>query len=338
MAGASGQDAGNGACDGGDCALPACLPEQRDCNGRAEDGCEARLDSLGSCGGCGIECTNEHGATACSSTADGGQACVPTCALGYADCDLNPNNGCETNIDTDSVNCGKCGAACPANGGTPQCQAGKCGLSSCNSGFGDCSNAGSCSFNLNSDPKNCGSCGHQCSSEHGTPACNAGVCRIECDAGWGDCNAAVVDAGQPPEDGCETKLNELDSGGSVPNCGGCGQVCTRRSLTTVDVASCAMGVCARNCFDDATDCDGNRNDPSCHGSSCGCETHLASSAGNCGACGHVCQGGACNQGACQCPDTKPKGGSACTLDAAVTCGPYAGCTCACTAGLFQCTC
>ena len=35
-----------------------------------------------------------------------------SCDPGYADCDGNPANGCETNLDTDTGNCGSCGTAC----------------------------------------------------------------------------------------------------------------------------------------------------------------------------------------------------------------------------------
>src|SRR6185295_8978042 len=35
-----------------------------------------------------------------------------TCPTGKADCDGNPDNGCETQIYTDSKNCGGCGSVC----------------------------------------------------------------------------------------------------------------------------------------------------------------------------------------------------------------------------------
>jgi hypothetical protein len=197
-------------------------------------------------------------------------SCRPACVTGFDDCDLRPDNGCETNINQDSLNCGRCGLACPANGGTPLCVAGKCGVSSCNQGFGDCSNVGSCNFNLTTDPQNCGQCGHVCSAEHGTPRCNAGACELDCDSGYGDCNGGptVVSA---PNDGCETKLNVPDASGHVPNCGACGAACVRRAFTTINLDKCAEGVCFRDCWEDAYDCDDQRNDPACSGSGCGCE-------------------------------------------------------------------
>lgn len=342
-AGASCADTGcaGGPCVDAGCAAPPCPTGFADCNGKANDGCETPLDTSSNCTACGLACTNAHGTTQCVGSAGSSEndACLPKCIAGYADCDLNPNNGCETDINTDSVNCGACGKACSAQGGTPRCAGGLCGVSSCNPGFGDCTNSGSCNQNLNSDPLNCGHCGHICSSAHGTPSCNAGLCEITCQAGYGDCNANASANAAAPDDGCETTLNVPDGNGSVPNCGACGAACTRRAYTTIDLASCAKGTCARDCLNGTGDCDNNRNNPACTGSDCGCEVSLASNASNCGACGHACLGGACVNDACQCPDTKPTSGTTkCTLAGTVSCGPYAtGCHCTCSSGLFQCT-
>jgi hypothetical protein len=296
--GGNSEDAGPDACIDSMCAGLVCPTQQADCNQNPADGCETPLGSITDCTGCGVACTNEHGTTACSAT-DAGAACNPICASGFADCDLNPNNGCETNTNSDPNDCGRCGVACPANGGTPACREGQCGISACNAGFGDCKNTGVCSVDLNSDPKNCGACGHVCPAAHGTPTCNGGVCEITCDSGWGDCNRADTDAGLPPADGCETKLNVPDSNGNVHNCGACGADCERRSLTTVNLAQCALGICARDCMAGAADCDNNRDVPGCSGRTCGCEVLLADDPKNCGACGHVCASGKCAKDACE---------------------------------------
>ena len=257
--------------DGGACGAEACVvckTGSADCNGLVEDGCETSLSTLSDCGACGSACFNAHGTTGCVTDFDGSTSrCAPACAPGFGDCDLHPDNGCETSLNTDVLNCRMCGNACGPNGGTPVCTGGECGVSSCNPGFGDCSNKGACTFNLSSDPLNCGQCGRVCSSLHGTPRCNAGVCQIDCQAGYGDCNAEV-----DSNDGCETELNVVDSGGSVPNCGACGAFCLRRAYTTINLEQCALGVCFRDCFDDgAHDCTNNRNDPTCKDKTCGCE-------------------------------------------------------------------
>lgn len=265
----SGVEAGAAACPAGVCE-PTCPLGFADCDQNPENGCETSLAADDSCGACGVACTNDHGLNQCAVMGEAAWGCAPTCMTGFDDCDLRSENGCETSINQDSLSCGRCGNACPSNGGTPVCVAGGCGLSSCNTGFGDCSNAGVCSFNLNTDPLNCARCGHVCSSEHGKARCNAGVCESDCDAGYGDCNR---DAGgvEPPNDGCETQLNQPDKGGNVPNCGACGASCQRRAYTTINLAKCAQGVCFRDCFAGAYDCDNQRNDPSCLSSGCACE-------------------------------------------------------------------
>ncbi len=68
----------------------------------------------------GVTCTNAHGPTACTSG-----VCTPTCITGYANCDGNPNNGCETDTNTDPNHCGSCTTACGASG--PSCNSGACG-------------------------------------------------------------------------------------------------------------------------------------------------------------------------------------------------------------------
>lgn len=266
----AGQAGSNGEAGYSGCETAACddcQPGTADCNGLPEDGCETSLLNEGDCGACGVSCTNDHGTNVCVSAADAGTGgCVPSCALGYGDCDLHSDNGCESNLNDDILNCGTCGHACPANGGTPACAAGVCGVSSCNPGFGDCQNSGDCSFNLANDPLNCGQCAHVCSSAHATARCNAGVCEADCEAGYGDCNA-----GSAKNDGCETKLNVADSGGNVPNCGACGALCERRAYTSVNLQQCALGVCWLDCIQGAHDCTENRNTPGCSGKTCGCE-------------------------------------------------------------------
>jgi hypothetical protein len=38
--------------------------------------------------------------------------CGFTCNAGYGDCDGNPGNGCESNLQTSAMHCGACGRAC----------------------------------------------------------------------------------------------------------------------------------------------------------------------------------------------------------------------------------
>jgi hypothetical protein len=64
------------------------------------------------CGACGIVCNAANGNNACLSG-----TCKPTCDSTHADCDGNPNNGCEQDATQDA----KCGAGCMACTGTFAC-------------------------------------------------------------------------------------------------------------------------------------------------------------------------------------------------------------------------
>jgi hypothetical protein len=42
----------------------------------------------------------------------GGQCVITQCAPGFADCNGNPADGCEANLNSDRNNCGACGNHC----------------------------------------------------------------------------------------------------------------------------------------------------------------------------------------------------------------------------------
>ena len=58
------------------------------------------------CGHCGNICPLRPNSMA--ATCMGGQ-CVNTCVQGFGDCDNQPNNGCEANLQTNLNACGGCG-------------------------------------------------------------------------------------------------------------------------------------------------------------------------------------------------------------------------------------
>jgi hypothetical protein len=138
------------------------------------------------CGRCGNACTVPTNAMATCSAG----RCGFTCNPGYADCDRDPANGCETNTRIDRLNCGGCGNACTVMNGTPSCTMGTCGIASCIGYFADCDGnpINGCEVNLFESTTHCGMCGRRCPTNS---VCRFGACY--CDAGM--CDAGIMDAG-----------------------------------------------------------------------------------------------------------------------------------------------
>src|SRR5579872_2119279 len=114
--------------------------------------------NLMNCGTCGHDCSNlPHVSGSVTCTASG--ACsfpMTSCAAGWADCDGNPDNGCEADT-TMSPNCGGCNVTC--SGTTSLCNGTGC-VSSCMPPTPDL--CGSTCTDKTSDPLNCGMCGANC--------------------------------------------------------------------------------------------------------------------------------------------------------------------------------
>src|SRR5439155_24984815 len=100
-------------------------------------GCESDLSSdVEHCGACNTPCPAIPNATAACS---GATCVIQSCDPGFADCDLDPTNGCEVNLQIDVSNCGACANACqPVANGTPACVGFTCVIASCDPGFADC--------------------------------------------------------------------------------------------------------------------------------------------------------------------------------------------------------
>jgi hypothetical protein len=108
-------------CSGGKCGVGACSPLWGDCDLNAANGCEKDLSGdLMNCGACGSRCGPAHSMPACLN----GQCGIVGCNPGWADCDGQVANGCETNIAADAANCGMCGNRCPMN--QANCLSGAC--------------------------------------------------------------------------------------------------------------------------------------------------------------------------------------------------------------------
>jgi hypothetical protein len=123
-------NATSAACTAGVCR-PTCSPNFADCNGTSSnDGCEADLTNVASCGACDHRCSL-FGTSARACTTG---RCAPTCAAGYLDCTADDgahaDDGCETYTDT----LAGCGSTCsdPGLACAPEqvCNAGVCGAAS----------------------------------------------------------------------------------------------------------------------------------------------------------------------------------------------------------------
>jgi len=156
-------------CEDGTCGHRTCHPDWGNCDGDWDNGCETDLTRDVSCGDCNLECAAgvhclkdafernvcgcpdgltycdgecfdlEHDYTNCGTC---GRACarrfgelcvngecVMSCDERSADCNGLVEDGCETNIWSDPLNCGGCGIECPGVG--QACVVGTCAVAPC---------------------------------------------------------------------------------------------------------------------------------------------------------------------------------------------------------------
>jgi hypothetical protein len=118
------------------------------------------------CGCDGRTYGNECSAGMAGQSIDYRGECVVSCAEGFADCNNDPADGCETSLNSID-NCGECGNTCDY-----LCVDGVC-AHECPAGLGDCDDdtSNGCETSLNTG-LNCGACGENC----GGKACVDGVC------------------------------------------------------------------------------------------------------------------------------------------------------------------
>ncbi len=252
-------------CVDGRCEIVDCDANWADCNGSAADGCEIDTASdLDHCGGCDAACTFDHAGAVCEA----GNCSMVACDAGYGDCNSDPTDGCEAELDADPENCGACGDTCDLAHATAGCSGGACTVAACDDLWGDC-NADpddGCEADVATDEDNCGACGNVCTLAHADAVCTQGACAIDtCQGTWNDCNGL-------PGDGCE---RDLDS--DVDHCGACDHSCHALNAEV----SCGAGTCIMgDCLAGFGDCNQDAGD--------GCEADLNADAQHCGACDVSC--------------------------------------------------
>lgn len=270
----SGNDAGeDGATpDSGTPTPGGCPSGQHMCNGI----CVGLTDPLYGCGDptC-TPCARDHATAACQ-----GQKCViGACDPGYANCDGNPDNGCEGDLSK-ATSCGACNAVC--NAATPNCAPVGQGFQ-CTTGCTPaapllCGNE--CVDPARSDA-HCGGCNNACPTvANGTSACQAGQCTFTCKPNFNACNGKCVQKTDPTA---------------------CGPACTVCPVPANGRATCAANVCGSACNAGFANCDANPAN--------GCEAELAKDPLNCGACGKSCNGQPCENGVCKAAPPPADGGA-----------------------------
>ncbi len=326
----------NTGCSAGKCQITSCKSPYDDCDGTFANGCEIKLsEDPSNCGSCKKKCDSTHGSAGCVS---GG--CVIVCGAPWDNCDNNPDNGCEINLDTDVNHCGKCSTQCnPQNVVTKQCKLGKCDYDKCAPGYGDCDNnrANGCEVNLNTDTNHCGSCTNPCNPPSGgSSVCNNGTCGFDCTGGLLKCGASCVDS-KTDESNCGSCSNVCSTSvqNANPECqnGSCGFVCvssyTKCGVSCFNLSSdpAHCGNCTKNCPGPTA----GTGSPSCSSGTCG----ISCSSPTTTKCGTACvniQTDENNCGGCTitCPDPTNGTGVCTNGSCGITCtSPYSPCSGAC---------
>lgn len=248
-------------CQAGVCAFEeaSCEVGYAHCSDDPEDGCEARLSDVKTCGGCDVECPATEPVCAVEPGTDK-YACGTGCS---EDAPALCGMSC-VNPMADAAHCGGCDMACPAvANGQPVCMAGMC-TKKCNSGYHLCSDE--CVSDRSTD-----SCGQECSpcdAPTGARAtCDGTRCGFECT----NRSALKCDNGCFPSD-------DRNCGSCGNDCRANGEVCDGR--TCVECRSNSdCGGSTRYCVDnECKECEPGNS------SACGdCET--CSSSGTCVAMG-----------------------------------------------------
>jgi Galactose oxidase, central domain len=241
-----------------------CAPGYLDCD-NSVPGCETPASDPGHCGACNVACPANMPACdgvkcslGCGSLTTCGASCIdtkqdpencgacgkavglnqvcmagmPTCVVGFADCDGNPVD-CEVNIQIDAAHCGGCNTVCKSGA---QCNAGACACApttpnDCGAACQQCCSNAQCSDgdSCSADTCNGGVCtfGGQCAT--GGSCCSGTGCFTCCSDG--DCTGGKVCSGNQcitlmcpaPQIACNSKC--INPTTDATNCGGCGNQC-----------------------------------------------------------------------------------------------------------------
>ena len=233
-----------------------CPPEHpKLCGGGNSAWCADTMTDTDNCGGCNHTCNWNHAVPRCSN----GSCSIASCTGSFQDCDNNPDNGCETDTNSDPYHCGRCNKQCNMTNGSESCVNGSCTLSHCNFPWINCDHNPDtgCNVNGSNDFNNCGGCNHQCASGG---SCNNGNCV--CPPGSIQCGNQCVSCPARPTNGSLTcaatgQCAQACNNSSLPNlcgndcvnlqtdqnnCGGCGIQCVPNNKCDLTF-TCQAAVC-----------------------------------------------------------------------------------------------
>lgn len=251
-------------CGQGECkcgGAVSCASGEACCGGQCK-----RLDDVRSCGACGNDCSAHAGVNVTASCALGqcafacGEATFRHC-VGGVTTPPAADESCETDVASDTRNCGDCGHDCTSASDTvaaSACVSSQCRLT-CKENRLDCDGTPQNGCEQAFDDAHCGACNRPCPTRANAEAshCQAdGTCSFQCKSGYADCSG-----GQ--ENGCETGLWQNSSCGS--SCAslvvcGAGQECRAGAcFCRLEAAPCPSG----------THCGATSGRCECDGTSCG---------------------------------------------------------------------
>jgi hypothetical protein len=202
-------NASGATCATGVCQYTSCIAPFDDCDGDADNGCEADLSSDPlHCSACNAGCDQLLNVS--------NPLCVESsctyqdCDAGFGDCDADVGNGCEQSLDT-LIHCGGCDTPCaPANATGATCAAGTCDFTSCTGAFADCDSnpQNGCEADTDTDEQHCGGCNSPCDPGE---SCGSGTC--------GGClnGDPVVNGFCQPQAVCNLAPAQIFCGGNCSN-------------------------------------------------------------------------------------------------------------------------
>ncbi len=222
------------------CIIAECESNYWDNDGQYDNGCEAECvksnNGIEICDGVDNDCNGKtdelNPNTMCKPVMNSSEAqcvqgkCEYVCNYGYGNCNDNWEDGCETDVKSNSEHCGKCKNPCMPDNAIGMCSDMLCKVVSCKSGYYDINKdpADGCEYQCTPDgQEKCDKKDNDCdgTTDNGdirilcptniytTFACEEGACKITaCTKGWYDVDKVV-------DNGCECQANDTYMGGDT---------------------------------------------------------------------------------------------------------------------------